>query len=168
MRIELAKNVTEPTEILAVWSSSEAPELFEELRLVGELKAEILASPAEQGNMLLTGSLSGTQRLTCARTLEPFERPFPTELALEVSRELVASQDLDDEEAETSVIRIPLHQDYVDVSECVRQLVILQEPMYPVKNPDEAFSFVTTEEVETEDPRWEKLKALKRKMEKSE
>jgi uncharacterized metal-binding protein YceD (DUF177 family) len=40
--------------------------------------------------------------------------------------------------------------------------------MYPVKNPDEAFSFVTTEEVETEDPRWEKLKALKRKMEKSE
>ena len=69
MRIELAKNVTEPTEILAVWSSSEAPELFEELRLVGELKAELLASPAEQGNMLLTGSLSGTQRLTCARTL---------------------------------------------------------------------------------------------------
>lgn len=168
LRIELAKNVTEPTEILAVWSSSEAPELFEELRLVGELKAEILASPAEQGNMLLTGSLSGTQRLTCARTLEPFERPFSTELALEVLREQVASQELDDEDAETFVIRIPLHQDYVDVSECVRQLVILQEPMYPVKNPDEAFSFVTTEEVETEDPRWEKLKALKRKMEKSE
>lgn len=168
MRIEIAKIVAEPKEISRVWSSSEAPELFEELRLSGELKAEVLVSPAEQGKLLLTGSLSGTQSLTCARTLEPFECPFSTELVLEVLREQISSQELDDEDAEIFVIRIPLHQDYVDVSECVRQLVILQEPMYPVKNPDESFSFVDSTNEPAEDPRWEKLKALKRKMEKSE
>jgi uncharacterized protein len=61
----------------------------------------------------------------------------------------------------------------VDVSECVRQLVILQEPAAPVKNPDEDFIFVSNkptgdgsaESEDTMDPRWEKLKALKSKME---
>jgi uncharacterized protein len=50
--------------------------------------------------------------------------------------------------------------------------VTLQEPIAPVKNPDEDFIFVTNNQTgdgaEAEkplDPRWEKLKALKSKME---
>ncbi|MEE1275454.1 MAG: DUF177 domain-containing protein [Fibrobacteraceae bacterium] len=168
LRIDLAKNLADSAEIAVKWPSSEAPELFEELRLVGDLTAKVLVSPEEQGKFLLTGSLSGTQNLVCARTLETFERPFSTEMVLEVVREQVASQELDDEDADVFVVRIPVNQEYVDVSECIRQLVILQEPMYPVKNPDENFSFVDSSPESLEDPRWEKLKALKCKMEKAE
>ena len=62
----------------------------------------------------------------------------------------------------------PQGQNFVDLSECVRQLVILQEPQAPVKNPDEDFIFVTNKPADEEpqtDPRWDKLKALKSKME---
>lgn len=170
LRIDIAKNVTESANLAGKWSSSDAPELFEELRLVGDLSAELLLSPEDQGKFLLTGTLSGTQRLTCARTLDPFDHPFETEIVVEVEKCNVGSQELDDEDDETFCLRIPVGQDYVDLTECIRQLVILQEPMYPVKNPDEDFhqpAPAPEDEAPAEDPRWAKLKALKRKMDES-
>lgn len=162
--------MTDTAELAAKWSSSDAPELFAELRLVGDLSANLLLSPEDQGKFLLTGSISGTQRLTCARTLEEFDNPFETEIVVEVERTGVASQELDDEDEETFVLRIPVGQAFVDLTECIRQMVILQEPMYPVKNPDEDFKWTAPGqevEVAAEDPRWAKLKALKRKMDES-
>ena len=167
LKIDIAKNSTESTELSLSWSSSVAPELFEELHLVGDLSAKILVSTQAQEKLLLTGSLVGVQRLTCARTLEPFDHSFETELVIEVERKQIASQVLDDEDPEVFCLQIPVAQDYVDISECIRQLVILQEPMYPVKNPDEDFSWNDKETDSAEDPRWAQLKALRRKMDKS-
>ena len=169
MRIELPKNPAEPAELFAKWQRTDAPELFDELGLVGELSAKALFSPEGKGKFLLTGLLSGTQRLTCARTLEPFDHPFETELVIEVEQVQGSSQELDDDDEEVFSYRIPVAQDFVDVSECVRQLVILQEPMYPVKNPGEAFEWAPPQgEAPAEDPRWAKLKALRREMNQSE
>ena len=84
-----------------------------------------------------------------------------------------AKQELDEDDADVFAYKIPQGQDFVDVSECIRQLVLLQEPVAPVKNPDEDFIFVSNNPpdegsdgaAKPMDPRWEKLKALKSKME---
>ena len=83
------------------------------------------------------------------------------------------AQELDEEDADVYAYRIPQNQEFVEVSECVRELVILQEPQAPVKNPEEDFIFVSNNQADEGDPgaespmdpRWEKLKALKSKME---
>ena len=151
-----------------VWSRSDAPEIFDELHLKGDLVAEVLVSPEGESKCLVTGTISGVQTLTCSRTLEPFDRPFSTEIVVEVSRTQVSQQELDEDDVEVFAYRIPQGQGFVDVSECIRQLVILQEPQAPVKNPDEDFIFVSNKTADGEpktDPRWDKLKALKSKME---
>ena len=153
MRIDIAQKLTEPEDRRAVWSHADAPEIFDELHLKGDLVAEVL---------------SGVQTLTCSRTLDLFDRPFTTEIVAEVERLPIAKQELDEDDADVFAYKIPQGQDFVDVSECVRQLVILQEPQAPVKNPDEDFIFVSNNPADEEpqtDPRWDKLKALKSKME---
>lgn len=169
MRIEIAQKLTESEDLRVVWSHADAPEIFDELHLKGDLVAQVLVSPEGNGKYLVTGSISGVQTLTCVRSLEPFDRPFETDMVIEVERIQVAVQELDDEsDDETFIYKIPQTQDFVDVSECIRQLVILQEPQAPVKNPDEDFIFVTNKQSNEEsvtDPRWDKLKALKSKME---
>ncbi len=173
LKIELVKTLAEPEDRSTVWSRDDAPELFDELHLVGKLEAKLLISPESGDRFLLTGKLSGVQNLVCSRTLEPFDRPFSTEMVVEVTRCQVANQELDDEDADVYAYRIPQNQEFVEVSECVRELVILQEPQAPVKNPEENFIFEPNNQADegpdgTEkpmDPRWDKLKALKSKME---
>ena len=146
LRIDIAQKLTEPEDRRVVWSHADAPEIFDELHLKGDLVAEVLVSPEGPGKCLVTGTLSGVQTLTCSRTLDLFDRPFTTEIVAEVERLPIAKQELDEDE--------------------------LQEPVAPVKNPDEDFIFVSnnqpdegSEEAKPLDPRWEKLKALKSKME---
>ena len=173
MRLDIAQKLIEPEDRRVVWSHADAPEVFDELHLKGDLVAQVLVSPEGTNKCLVTGTISGVQTLTCVRSLEPFDRPFETEMTVEVERVQVASQELDDEDEEIFAYKIPQTQGFVDLRECVRQLVLLQEPQAPVKNPDEDFIFVsnnqTGEESESAekpmDPRWDKLKALKSKME---
>jgi len=171
LKLDIAQKLTESEDLRVVWSHADAPEIFDELHLKGDLVAQVLVSPEGPSKCLVTGSISGVQTLTCVRSLEPFDRPFETELVIEVERTQVAKQELNDEDDEVYAYSIPQSQDFVDVSECVRELIILQEPLAPVKNPDEDFIFVTNNKPEEEDggkptdPRWEKLKALKSKME---
>jgi uncharacterized protein len=173
LRIDIAQKLTEPEDRRAVWSHADAPEIFDELHLKGDLVAEVLVSPEGPGKCLVTGTLSGVQTLTCSRTLDLFDRPFTTEIVAEVERLPIAKQELDEDDADVFAYKIPQGQDFVDVSECIRQLVLLQEPVAPVKNPDEDFIFVSNNPPDDGadgaekpmDPRWEKLMALKSKME---
>ena len=172
MRIDIAQTLSEPEDRQVVWSHADAPELFDELHLKGDLVAQVLVSPEGDNKWLVTGSISGVQALTCSRTLEPFDRPFSTEMVVEVERIQIAKQELDDEDVDVYAYKIPQGQYFVDVSLCVRELILLQEPQAPVKNPDEDFIFVTNNKLDecsggekAIDPRWEKLKALKQKLE---
>ena len=127
-----------------------------------------MISPEANSKWLVTGTLFGVQTLTCARTLELFDQPFETEIVVEVEKCAVGKQEFSDEDDDVFAYQIPMGQDYVDVSEAVRQLVLLQEPQHPVKNPDKDFIFETKipDDEPTTDPRWDKLKALKDKMSK--
>ena len=172
MRLDIAQKLVDSEDRRVVWSRSDAPEIFDELHLKGDLVAEVLVSPEGENKCLVTGSVSGVQTLTCSRTLEQFDRPFTTEVVIEVTRSQVAKQELDEDDVDVFAYQIPQGQSFVDVSECIRQLVILQEPVAPVKNPDEDFIFVTNNQADggdsgdkPMDPRWEKLKALKSTME---
>lgn len=142
--------------------------VFDELRVKEPLVVELSVVPDGSNRWLLTGTLSGVQVLECSRSLELFDSPFETPISFWV--ELVpgiAEEELDDTDDETFGFRVPSAQDYVDVTECVRQLVILQEPLHPVKDdPDKDFVWEAGEKSETpgEDPRWEKLKVLKDRM----
>ena len=168
MRFDIAQKLVDSEDRRVVWSRSDAPELCDDRHLKGDLVAEVLVSPEGESKCLVTGSISGVQTLTCSRTLEPFDRPFSTEIVAEVTRTGVSQQELDEDDVDVFAYRIPQGQSFVDLSECIRQLVILQEPQAPVKNPDEDFIFVTNKPADEEpqtDPRWDKLKALKSKME---
>ena len=149
---------------------AQTPDFFDELRLRGTLTLAGTAVLEGENMWFLSGNLSGTQVLTCSRTLEPFEQKFETPFAIRVvwPSGATAQELTHDDDWQLFVYRVPLAQDYVDVTECVRQLVILQEPMHPVKDPSKDFFWETGAPAQAPvegDPRWEKLKALKCKME---
>lgn len=167
LKIELLQSMLEPCSKTLTWKIDSNNSLTKELKLIGELKAELLFSPNGKNKYLLTGSVSGVQVLTCVRSLDSFERPFMVDLNIEAElSQSVSQQTLDDEDDEIFKILLPVNQSELDVAECVRQLVLLQEPLSPIKNPNEDFVFSDKEEdSNTIDPRWEQLKALRRKME---
>ena len=94
LRIDIAQELTESEDRRVVWSHADAPEIFDELHLKGDLVAEVLVSPEGPSKWLVSGTLSGVQTLTCSRTLDLFDRPFTTEIVVEVERLAVAKQEL--------------------------------------------------------------------------
>jgi len=148
------------------------PALFDELRIEGDLLAHLTVFEISDGSLRLEGSMEGSQLLTCVRTLETFSNPFDFEVALEIVKDAsTREQVLEDEDEELFRFRIPVLQESVDITECIRQLVILHEPMNPVKDPAQKFIWKDSEPVDENstkpvDPRWDKLKELKQKLEK--
>jgi len=130
LRIRLANNAPEQTFSLL---ESDEPVLFKELRLKGPLDFNFAVSK-EKGGFAVKGTASGSQEFTCARTLELFERPFEVEVDVLVLQEQgLAQQEEDDGSEDFFKIKVPANQSEADLTETVRQLVILQEPMIPVK-----------------------------------
>jgi uncharacterized protein len=158
-------------ELNVVLDRSQDPSLFDELRLEGPLQADFSVFEISDGSYRLEGSLKGAQLMTCVRTLDTFIRPFEVEATIEVVKDSsIREQVLEDEDEDLFRFLIPALQENVDISECVRQLVLLQEPISPVKEPSQDFSWKETEDKsdapDATDPRWEKLKELKQKLEK--
>jgi uncharacterized protein len=112
---------------------SDEPTLFRELRLKGSLNCNLVVS-REKGGFAVKGTVNGSQEFVCARTLEPFELPFEVEVdALVLQEQGLTRQEEDDGSDDFFKIKVPANQNEVDLTETVRQLVILQEPMAPVK-----------------------------------
>jgi uncharacterized protein len=130
LRIRLVSSALEQRLSL---SESDEPALFKELRLKGLLRFDFAVNK-EKGGFTVKGIASGSQEFACSRSLEPFERPFEIEVAALVLAETgLTQQKEDDGDDDLFTIRIPANQSEVDLTETVRQLVILQEPMIPVK-----------------------------------
>jgi uncharacterized protein len=112
---------------------SDKPTLFRELRLKGCLNCNF-AVKKEKGGFTVKGIASGSQEFACSRTMELFERFFEVEIdALVLQEQGLTQQKEDDGSEDFFKIKIPVNQSEVDLTETVRQLVILQEPMIPVK-----------------------------------
>lgn len=167
MRIDLSDSAPFPRDSNFVLRQDEAASLFEELRLDGELEGNFQIYLQGDDRYLVNGSIRGAQLLTCVRTLEAFHHDFDTEAVFEVEKATgIQAQEMDDDDGDTFLVRIPALQEYVDITEIVRQLVILQEPMNPVKDPASDFVWKDKDSVPdsaTSDPRWDKLKALRDK-----
>ena len=130
MRICLVNNA--PEHSLSLLENDE-PILFKELRLKGQLNCDFAVN-REKGGFTVKGIVSGSQEFECSRTLEPFERSFEIEIDVLVLQEQgITEQKEDDGSEDFFTIKVPAGQNEVDLTETVRQLIILQEPMIPVK-----------------------------------
>ena len=130
MRICLVNNA--PEHSLSLLENDE-PILFKELRLKGQLNCDFAVN-REKGGFTIKGIASGSQEFECSRTLELFERPFEVEIDVLVLQEQgITEQKEDDGSEDFFTIKVPASQNEVDLTETVRQLIILQEPMIPVK-----------------------------------
>ncbi len=168
MIVNLEHLGAEPVEFCLVLDQGASVGLYEEIKLCAPLEANLTGYSISDGTFRFEGTLKGTQLLTCSRSLETFEHEFETEVVFEVHKDQKLREvKLDDEDEELFVLRIPVLQESVSIDEVIRQLVVLQEPMNPVKDPEKDFSWRDTEPAEEAklDPRWEKLKALKQKLE---
>lgn len=172
LKLDLEHLGTVPRELDLVLERASDSALFEELHLDGCLQANLQVFSIGDRSFHFEGKLQGVQLLTCSRTLEPFLRPFETDMVFEVMKdETIRVQVMDDEDEELFVFRIPVLQESVEITECIRQLVVLQEPINPVKDPGKEFTWKDPAANEPNklaamDPRWEKLKELKQKLEK--
>jgi uncharacterized protein len=114
-------------------SESDEPVLFKELKLRGLLFCDFAVNK-EKGGFTIKGIASGSQEFECSRSLELFERPFEIEVLALVLKETGLTQQIEDSgDDDLFTIKIPANQSEVDLTETMRQLVILQEPMIPVK-----------------------------------
>ena len=99
----------------------------------GPLNCSFVVS-REKGGFAVKGTVKGSQEFACARTLELFERPFEIEVdALVLQEQGLTQQEEDDGNDDFFKIKVPANQNEVDLTETVRQLVILQEPIAPAK-----------------------------------
>jgi len=101
--------------------------------LKGRLNCDFAVNK-EKGGFTVKGIVNGSQEFECSRTLEPFEHPFEIEVDVLVLLEQgINEQKEDDGSEDFFTIKVPAGQNEVDLTETVRQLIILQEPMIPVK-----------------------------------
>lgn len=137
-------------------------EQVDELALKGPLKGELQILPSGTDKTLISGDLSGVQKLNCVRTLEDFETEVHISLSVMVHLdEGVSGQELDDNADDMFDLHVNPAEESLDLSECIRQLILLEVPINPVKNPDEDFQWQEDKEESGTDPRWEKLRKWK-------
>ena len=142
------------------------PEELGEVRLSGPATVELGIERAQR-EILLSGRVFGKQWLTDCRTLEEYEHSFDVPLLVRVVLDPhVASSVFDDGDEEEFLLTVNPQEGEIDLTECVRQQILLNEPLRPVKDPDAEFKWVEAEEKPGEkiDPRWGKLQRLKERM----
>ncbi len=156
-------NVRDPSDELR---AEVLPEEFGEIRLSGPATVELKIDRSGK-EVFLTGRVFGRQWLTDCRTLEEFEHSFdvPVEARVVIDPH-VASSEFDDSAEDEFLLKVNPQEGEVDLTECLRQQILLNEPLRPVKDPDAEFSWIESEEKPEEkaDPRWGKLKQLKERM----
>lgn len=170
MNIDLEHLDAVPKEFRLVLDQALDAVLYEELKLARPLEVTLTGYSISDGTFRFEGKLQGAQLLTCVRSLDTFEYPIESDVVFEVHKDQrLREVKLDDEDDELFKLTIPVLQESVSIAEVIRQLVVLQEPMNPVKDPERDFIWREEEPAAEDvvlDPRWEKLKALKQKLEK--
>ncbi len=148
--------------------SAEFNKVAEGVEIEGVLRVEAQIVNYSAEECWLNLSYSGQQVLTCSRSLEKFVRAAASEFVLKVifSDEVKEWEFLADQEDE-SVLKVNSLAKGFSVFEAVRQEIILNEPMNPIKNPEEDFEWKDPSEKEEKiDPRWAKLLELRNKIDK--
>jgi uncharacterized metal-binding protein YceD (DUF177 family) len=165
------RNLTAGARAISVTEDPSSPEFktWEAVALSEILVCDFAVTPFENNGYMLKGTVKGTQLLECSRTLEMFPHPFCIPMQLVVQRNHSGEGwVLDENDGEIPIIRLSTQTNEFDISECVRQEILLNEPMSPVKDAESDFSWndpllQNPKEDSTAqiDPRWQKLMELK-------
>ena len=136
-----------------------------EANISGELVGEFMLHSVDHNQFWINGDLKGTQKLECSRTLEHFLHPFNVELKVLVERnDSIQGQEFDNDDEEIYRYKVSSKETELDISECIREQVLLEQPMNPIKNSEEDFNSGSDEKPEeSTDSRWDALKELKNK-----
>jgi uncharacterized protein len=125
--IDVRDLVESPGAFRAVRVEEAIPGLATELALVPEdrrIAAEMLLESVTDG-IVVTGPVSGSMKLSCARCLKPFDRDFEIQV-----QELYAAA------AEPDGDEYPLVEGQVDLEPLIRDVVVLAMPFAPLCRPD--------------------------------
>jgi len=154
----LSGNVRNPPDVLHLESE---PDGIPDASLVGSVKAVLKVQRLAEG-VVLEGTIQGTRKLQCSRTLEEFTDPFELPLQVRVQWNSGVDQwELDENGEEEYLFKVNPQADKLSLAECIRQQILLHEPLNPVKDPTAEFRWEEgTAEAKAEgiDPRWSKLK----------
>ncbi|MGL1904052.1 MAG: DUF177 domain-containing protein [Fibrobacterales bacterium] len=145
---------------------------YEGVVLKSDLVGEFTVGRSGVDEYLINGTVSGVQEFECSRTLVKFEEKFAVQIKILVKKSQSAEEtELDNEDEELFIVTINSFDDEVDISECIRQQIVLHQPINPVKDPDKDFKWEADVPQEksnkdTVDSRWSELEKLKQKFKK--
>jgi uncharacterized metal-binding protein YceD (DUF177 family) len=137
--------------------------LLQEADVVGKVVVDGHAdiNPRE---MVVTLQVRCTTREICGRSLEEFEHPleFPVHILLRRSN-TVLEFEWEDDGDETFEASISEHLRELDISEVLRQAVVLERPISPVKPGTPLPEGVLEEDDQdgSTDPRWDALRKMR-------
>ena len=140
----------------------------ESVEIQGDMKLSVSVINYSHEQLWLNLSYECIQVLTCSRSLEKFEKPISSEFKalVKFSNSVKSWKYVIDQDDEPYLALNDLAKSF-SVFEFVRQDILLNKPMNPVKNPEEPFIWGEPAEKEEKiDPRWAKLLELRNKIDK--
>lgn len=158
------RNITQRKKGFALTYKPEELKHMENVRFASDVTLSIDVHQTGVNSFVLKCQLEGKQILECSRTLKDFESPLNLdfEILAELNSKSEKTIDVDNMDEEAYEIQIQSHQTEFDISEIVRQEVLLQEPMVPIDPQADTQEWIEAEEEEEKtDPRWDALKKLK-------
>lgn len=116
--------------------SDESLELSEDLK-AADISGHVKFTRLSKGVVLATGSFSAKVVLPCSRCLQPADTlvPFELEAEYQPSIDVVTGVSLEEPEDVDSVLIIDANHN-LDLSEAVRQHILINLPMQPLCRPD--------------------------------
>lgn len=144
-------------------------ELFEgsDLRFEDGLRVRLRAQGTGNDEVVVRGTLEGTLLESCRRCLEPVRMP----VAHQVAFVFAPADELEPDEAGGEVRELPPGESELDLSDAIREELILRADRYVVCRPDcrglcPSCGLDLNDEscectLEEPDPRWDALRALK-------
>jgi len=138
--------------------------LLEEVKIASPFELEIKVHKPGADKYILNCHGKVSQVLMCSKALKEFEHPCDLNFEVVVDLDAkVPTWELNGDYDEVYEIRVnPCSPDF-DISEIIRQEIILQEPMVPISDESLSVDWIEHEEEKPEvDPRWEALKKLKK------
>ncbi len=147
------------------------PELFETensgVKLKGDLNVSVGVVSVEYQGVWLDVTYQGIQWLECSRDLEPFENPMEHQFKVFLRwNDHLKGGNLCETEEDYWLYEVNPHADRLSILEVLRQEILLDQPLNPVRNPEDEFGWTDKNlvvETENVDPRWAKLKELRDK-----
>lgn len=134
----------------------------QDIRLNSNLTVQIEVKTVGSAAHLLQSQYQFERILTCSRTLKEFsyQQTGTVQIMVEPTANPTACE-LDDSEEDYFGIKYGIGLDSFSIAECIRQDIVLNEPLNPIANPEDEFNWRSTDDDSSDiDPRWAKLAAL--------